>query len=149
MYTLSRIEFDNGIIEEIVKLYQSIPTRIHGRCNTWHSQRTRTNSHPWFDSTFNAVKESIGELDIREWWFNVAEPGEEYRWHEHNPYTSAAVLYLQVPDNSGAIEFRKYEEYQTFTPTGGDFIVFPGNLTHRVLTNNSADYRISVAFNLR
>lgn len=149
MYTLSRINFDTTIINEIVELYRSVPARIHGRCNTWHSKRIRTNPYAWFASTFDAVTNALGDLTIGEWWFNVAEPGDEYRWHEHVPYTHAAVLYLQVPDNSSAIEFRKYESYETFAPTAGDFIVFPGNLAHRVLTNNSTDYRISIAFNLR
>ena len=58
------------------------------------------------------------------------------------------MLYVQVPENSGGIEFRRQEEYQVFYPTAGDFIEFSGNLAHRVLPNLSDDYRISVAFNL-
>jgi hypothetical protein len=31
----------------------------------------------------------------------------------------------------------------------GDFLLFSGNLAHRVLKNNSRDFRISVAFNFK
>lgn len=149
MYTLSKIDFDRAVVDHILEIYHNSPSRSHRSCNTWHSKRIRTNPYTWFNSTFTQVEQAIGNLKIGEWWFNVAKPGEEYRWHEHVPYTHTAVLYLQVPDNSGAIEFRKYEEYQQLNPSAGDFIEFSGNLAHRVLPNLSNDYRISVAFNLK
>lgn len=148
MFTQSRIDIDTGVTEEIIKLYKSLDRGRGGPCGTWHSKRINYNPHPWFQTTFDQVLHQIGALRIDEWWFNCGEIGDEYRWHEHCPYPYAAVLYIQTPENSGGIEFRRSEEYQTFYPQTGDFIQFCGNLPHRVQKNLSKDYRISVAFNL-
>ena len=149
MFAQSRIDIDACVSEEVVKLYQSLDRGRGGPCGTWHSGRIDYNPYPWFQATFDRVCGIVGHKNIGEWWFNCGDLGDEYRWHEHVPYKKAAVLYIQTPENSGGIEFRKQDEYQTFTPTPGDFIIFPGNLAHRVQSNKSTDYRISAAFNLR
>lgn len=149
MFTHSRIDVDAGVAEEVVKLYKSLDRGRGGPYGTWHGARLHNNPYPWFQETYDRVASSIGDLTIDQWWFNCGQSGDEYRWHEHVPYKYAAVLYVQVPENSGGIEFRKHEEYQIFQPSMGDFILFPGNLAHRVQQNNSSDYRISAAFNLR
>lgn len=149
MFTQSKIEIDEGVASEVVKLYHAL-YRGRGDINgTWHSRKIRRNPYPWFDATFNRVAESIGELTIDEWWFNCGEPGDEYRWHTHNPYKWVGVLYIQTQPNSGDIEFNRQEEYQTFTPSTEDFLLFSGNTAHRVLKNYSDDFRISVAFNFK
>ena len=149
MFEHSRLAVDPGLAEEVVRLYRDLDNARGGAYGTWHSRRIRTNPYAWFDSTFNRVAEATGGLEIDEWWFNCGEPGDEYRWHSHNPYPWAAVLYIQTPENSGGIEFKKRGEFQVFQPSVGDFLLFPGNLAHRVLKNHSADFRISVAFNLK
>lgn len=149
MFAQSRIDIDDCVAEEVVKLYQSLDRGRGGPCGTWHSGRIDYNPYPWFQTTWDRVVAAIGDLRIGEWWFNCGDLGDEYRWHEHVPYKQAAVLYIQTPENSGGIEFRKQDEYQTFQPSAGDFIIFPGNLAHRVQHNRSDDYRISAAFNLR
>ena len=149
MFEQSRLEVDPGIAEQVIQLYRDLDNARGGAYGTWHSRRLRTNPYPWFDATFNRVAVSTGDLKIDEWWFNCGEPGDEYRWHSHNPYPWAAVLYIQTPENSGGIEFKRRGEFQVFQPAVGDFLLFPGNLAHRVLKNHSADFRISVAFNLK
>jgi hypothetical protein len=149
MFTQSRIDIDPGVSLEVVKLFKELDHGRGGALGTWHGSRMRDNPYEWFDTTFARVQATVGDRRIEQWWFNCGEPGDEYRWHAHNPYTHSAVLYVQVPDDSGGIEFRRYEEYQVFQPTAGDFIQFAGNLAHRVLPNLSLDYRISVAFNFK
>lgn len=149
MFTLSQVEVDSEVAAQVVALFQQLDRGRGGALGTWHGQRLRDNPYPWFQSTFDRVATALGDLRIDEWWFNCGQAGDEYRWHEHVPYPWAAVLYVQTPENSGGIEFRRYEEYQVFNPTVGDFIQFAGNLAHRVLPNRSTDYRISVAFNLK
>lgn len=149
MYTQSRIDIDPGVAQEVVKLFKELDHGRGGALGTWHGVRQRHNPYPWFQSNFDRVAAAVVPLRIDQWWFNCGEPGDEYRWHAHNPYTHSGVLYVQVPENSGGIEFRRYEEYQVFQPTAGDFIQFAGNLAHRVLPNCSTDYRISVAFNFK
>lgn len=149
MFTKSYIAVDDCVATEVIRLFKELDHGRGGAHGTWHGVRMRKNPYPWFHTTFNRVAEAIAPLSIDQWWFNCGEAGDEYLWHSHNPYKHSAVLYVQVPENSGGIEFRKQEEYQTFNPTAGDFIQFSGNLAHRVQKNMSNDYRISVAFNLR
>lgn len=149
MYTQSHIAVDEGVAEEVVKLYRDLDNARGGIYGTWHSRRIKTNPYPWFDATFNRVAEAIGDLRIDEWWFNCGEPGDEYRWHSHTPYLWSGVLYIQTPENCGGIEFRSRESHEILQPQAGDFLLFPGTLAHRVLPNLSTDFRISVAFNFK
>jgi hypothetical protein len=149
MYTQSSIAVDEGIAEEVVKLYRDLDNARGGQYGTWHSRRIKTNPYPWFESTFNRVAAAAGDLRIDEWWFNCGEPGDEYRWHSHTPYLWSGVLYIQTPLNCGAIEFRHKEAHETVQPQVGDFLLFPGTLAHRVLKNQSTDFRISAAFNFK
>ena len=149
MFSQSTIIVDPCVAEEVVKLYKNLDNARGGEYGTWHSRRIRTNPYPWFEDTFNRVAAAVSDLTIDEWWFNCGEPLDEYRWHTHSPYKWAGVLYIQTLENSGGIEFRQQEEYYTHTPQAGEFLMFSGNLAHRVLKNNSTDYRISVAFNFK
>lgn len=149
MFEQSRISVDSSVAEQVIKLFKELDHGRGGALGTWHGARMRHNPYEWFDTTFARVQAAVGNRRIEQWWFNCGEPRDEYRWHAHNPYTHSAVLYVQVPENSGGIEFRRHEEYQVFQPAAGDLIQFAGNLAHRVLPNLSLEYRISVAFNLR
>ena len=148
MFTQSRISVDDNIAEEVVKLYRD-PKHARGhRYGTWHSPRIRSNPYLWFEATFNRVA-AASNLTIDEWWFNCGAPGDEYRWHTHSPYSWAGVLYIQTPENCGGIEFRQGNERYTHTPQLGEFLLFSGNLAHRILKNMSRDFRISVGFNFK
>lgn len=150
MFEQSTIAVDDGVAQEVIRLFQELDHGRGGRLGTWHGVRMRDNPYEWFSSTFARVQAAIaGNWRIDQWWYNCGEPGDEYRWHAHSPYTHSGVLYVQVPENSGGIEFRRHEEYQLFQPAAGDFIQFAGNLAHRVLPNQSGDFRISVAFNFK
>jgi hypothetical protein len=149
MYTQSSIAVDPSVASEVIKLFKELDHGRGGSMGTWHGHRHRTNPYPWFQATYDRVVAAVAPLRIDQWWFNCGESGDEYRWHDHVPYQHSGVLYVQVPENSGGIEFRKYEEYQTFVPAAGDFIQFAGNLAHRVQPNKSKDYRITVAFNFK
>ena len=149
MYTESCIDVDPNVASEVIKLFKELDRGRGGKFGTWHGQRMRNNPYPWFQQTFDRVVAAVAPLRIDQWWFNCGQQGDEYRWHDHGPYQHSGVLYVQVPENSGGIEFRKYEEYQIFMPTVGDLIQFPGNLAHRVQQNRSNDYRITVAFNFK
>jgi len=149
MFKQSRLEVDLGVAEEVVRLYKDPKNARGHRYSTWHSPRIRTNPYSWFAATFNRVAGAVNNLVIDEWWFNCGAPGDEYRWHTHTPYKWAGVLYIQAPENSGGLEFRNNEERYTHTPQAGEFLLFSGNLSHRILKNHSDDFRISVGFNFR
>ena len=149
MFTQSCIAVDDCVAVEVIRLFKELDHGRGGAHGTWHGPRLRNCPYSWFQATYDRVAEAVKPLIIDQWWFNCGEAGDEYLWHSHSPYKYSAVLYVQVPENSGGIEFRKQEEYQIFYPKSCDFIEFSGNLAHRVQPNLSADYRISVAFNLR
>jgi hypothetical protein len=149
MFEQRQLEVDAGLASEVVRLRRDPKNARGHRYGTWHSPRIRTNPYPWFAATFGRVAAAVSDLVIDEWWFNCGAPGDEYRWHGHNPYPLAGVLYIQTPENSGGIEFKRHGEHQVFQPSVGDFLLFSGNLAHRVLKNNSQDFRISVAFNFK
>jgi hypothetical protein len=65
------------------------------------------------------------------------------------------VYYIQVPPESGRIEFKDPHSWFTddrawvgYAPEPGDIIAFDGMLLHRVAANDSKDMRISVGINL-
>lgn len=149
LFKQSTVAVDACVASEVIKLFKELDHGRGGSLGTWHGARLRGCPYPWFQQTYNRVAAAVAPLEIDLWWFNCGEAGDEYRWHNHSPCPYAAVLYVQVPENSGGIEFRKMGEFDVFQPQAGDFIKFSGNLAHRVQPNLSDDYRISVAFNLR
>jgi uncharacterized protein (TIGR02466 family) len=103
-------------------------------------------------------------------WFIKVTPGiGPSNTHTHCNSLFSGVLYLQVPDNSGDIIFSKkiynntyslvidppIEEdnlYNTKTwyekPSKGKILLFPSNLQHGFMKNNSNLTRLSYAFNI-
>jgi uncharacterized protein (TIGR02466 family) len=95
-------------------------------------------------------------------WFNIHRNGGETLEHQH-AYTELVVTcYLQLPKDSGYIEFRDPLEYhKAHTPivhekelwkpvpaTTGDILIFPGWLKHRTQPNITDDDRIVMTVNV-
>jgi hypothetical protein len=149
MLKKSYIAVDPGVAAEVIKLFKEQDHGLGGDTGPWHGPHLRGCSYPWFQATYDRVAAAVAPLKIDVWWFNCGEKGDEYSWHVHRPCDWAGVLYVQVPENSGGIEFRKSEEYDVFQPQAGDFIQFSGNLEHRAQANLSDNYRINVSFNFK
>lgn len=101
----------------------------------------------WMKPIVDQVKELFPEYNIYDGWFNVTGPGNLNRWHRHTVDQYSAVVYIQVPENSGDIEFQEGREFLKVQPVVGKVVGFSSNLMHRVLENQSNDFRISAAFN--
>jgi hypothetical protein len=144
-----KIAVNTDVATQVIQLYHHLDNKRGGQYGTWHSRRLDHNPYAWFDPVYNQVKLTFMDLQIDQWWFNCGAPGDENRWHSHSPYPWAAVLYIQMPEHAGAIEFKRQAEFQMWDPQVGDLIVFPGNLAHRVHKNLSDQFRISAAFNLK
>ena len=104
------------------------------------------------DESFIVPNKSLG-IDRDEFWFNIAKPGESTGWHDHKEDALiSAVYYLDVPQNSGDIQFRFKNNnewlYHTIQSKNNKLILFHSNIEHSVGINNSNDDRISLAFNL-
>ena len=62
-------------------------------------------------------------------WGMLYEPGDYAVKHSHFPLTFAAVIYLDVSEDSAPIVF---EEELTVIPASGSLVVFPAILHHEV-----------------
>jgi len=109
-----------------------------------------------------------GRWEIVNMWANINRRNDFNRLHIHGNCHFSGVFYVKVPKSSGGIVFRdprgglKYMHKfaqdpplphydcieQTLTPSDDVLFVFPAWLPHFVLTNDSDDERISVAFNV-
>ena len=92
-------------------------------------------------------------LPLDEFWFNIARPGETTGWHDHKENAIiSGVYYIQVPERSGDIFFRKEmssgrREWSICSQTG-KMVLFDANIEHSVEVNSSNQDRISLAFNI-
>jgi hypothetical protein len=102
----------------------------------------------WTQPVVDTVISTLENYTIDSAWFNVNGPGHDVRWHMHKIKGFAAVLYVQVPDLSGCIEFKQKREFVKIQPAKGQLLLFNGNLMHQVLPNLSTENRVSIAFNL-
>ena len=83
-------------------------------------------------------------------WFNIAKIGERTGVHDHAKLASVSgVVYLQCSPNSGNLFFQSEEKIEcSIVPEEGKMVLFPSHVRHGVSVNESADQRISLAFNL-
>lgn len=107
------------------------------------------------------------DVDIRltQSWFNYTKPGEFHHRHTHpNSYVSG-VLYFNADPEKDMIIFNKKDNYMYilnvppiqdhdyncnsmwFASKPGKIILFPSTLDHNVKVTESAETRISMAFN--
>jgi uncharacterized protein (TIGR02466 family) len=100
---------------------------------------------------------------LTNYWFNINHKGSYNTSHNHPRSFFSAVLYIKVPENSGAIVFDRPDMLKdyivpsintpknfrswTITPEDNLLLIFPSYLYHHVESNMSDDERISVAFN--
>jgi uncharacterized protein (TIGR02466 family) len=98
-------------------------------------------------------------------WIVKSSPNQSSIFHTHPNSMFSGVLYLQVPENSGGIIFKKKldliphfsipvnkntlynSKYSKIDAKKGFLLLFPSWLSHKVEENSSEQERISVAFN--
>lgn len=97
-------------------------------------------------------------------WFTKTNQGQESNYHNHTNCMLSSVLYLRTNENSGDINFTDFQtnhrfnlkntEYNlynaidvTFRPEDGVILIFPSDIYHKVLKNESNFTRISLACN--
>ena len=116
----------------------------------WQSDRCNRKTYEWAAEVVDAVKREANYSGEVTYWFNI-NTGDDYNiWHDHyggEDHKMCACLYIQVPEGSGAFEYKDEEGDGLIIPTEGLLAIFPDNLMHRVLPNNGTGERISMAFN--
>jgi len=82
-------------------------------------------------------------------WLNAQGPGQATSEHTHDELDEllSGVYYVKVPPTSGDLVLRDGHFRIHVTPVAGMFLFFPPSLSHRVETNRSEEYRLSIAFN--
>ena len=91
----------------------------------------------------NPLFSDIAEGNVR-MWFNVYGPGDSQDWHTHDGVKSCGTRFLQIPPNSGKMCFKGWNQ-KNIQHTQ---VEFGPNDKHRVTTNRSDQYRITVSWNV-
>jgi len=152
----ARVDLPKDVITEVYNLQAKDPIGYKkSNYGGWHS-RSFVYTRQYNRRDYSWIVDTLSEIDIlmkeknyqfSRGWFNINSKGNSNNWHNHGAHPFVGVLYLDVPNNSGDIEFQKNQELYSYTPSVGDFVAFPGNLEHRVLENKSTEDRISLAIN--
>lgn len=111
------------------------------------------------------------DIIIGNCWANINPPKTMNDWHQHPGCDMSGCLWIKCPNNCGSLVFRNpfdfdhyswirtlnhdtKEKYKLshnyyFSPDEGSIVLFPSNIYHKVLPNNSEEDRISIAFNIK
>ena len=97
-------------------------------------------------------------------WLAKSLPGQSSNYHNHQNCYYSGILYFQVDDTTGKISFESWNNHRyhlvpsnfniynsseyTFTPRDGLLILFPSEVAHKILKNESSSERWSLAFNV-
>ena len=141
------IAVPNNLINQILELKETASADLRSNVLGWQSpQYPNTEKIPWATELVKQCLDIAGiEKPTKHVWFNVNGKGAHHTWHSHGGASIVGVLYIQVPKDSGDIEFK---DGTSITPYPGLLLVFPAGLEHRVLANQSNEKRISLAFNI-
>ena len=116
---------------------------------------------------YNFIREEMkypNELEITTSWFTKTTRGQASPMHNHDNCMFSCVLYLQTSQHSGDIVFENFEtqryhlepdDYNLYNstdwsikPVDGLLIIFPAEVHHAVVKNQSDTVRHSMGFNL-
>lgn len=115
------------------------------------------------------VRKDIEELELKDFWFNIASPESYQEYHQHAFSHFSVVYYVKVPKNSGNIVFQSVDtisdmyplpvdkDYMTdfsyktcsYEPQNSMMLIFKSNILHMVEKNKSDENRFSIAMNFK
>ena len=163
----------NFIIEEVKKYELNSVSENRSNIGGFQADFNMNNetdvSHLIKKEILNAT-EDFPRMEINSMWMNINRKNNFNQTHVHPESDFSGVIYLKTPNNCGTIRFQnphafarsaymrkiseqeraitsQYVQYQ-FEPKAGMLILFPPDLPHYVMPNNSDEERISVAFNI-
>ena len=157
LYTLAHYPLDPALAQSALFQTTIEPKRLLGKRTTgWHSEyRYTLDSAGTFKQTLAHILSLYPDWVLDRWWINVCGFGESTDAHYHGYNMTSIVYYVQVPPNSGSIEFKDPNSWFTddrawvgYRPTAGDIVAFDGMLLHRVAANLSTEQRVSIGINL-
>lgn len=146
------VDFDE--FEPVILAVENI---IHGLLradeNKWFFQHDPYKGEYLKDGMYRRKKVLINNM-----WAMISSKYSSNAYHMHPGCDFSGVFYLQVPNNSGGIEFHHPSDAAAFFGVGncvetaaikaGDLLLFPPWLRHAVQPNNSDEDRIAISFNV-
>lgn len=81
-------------------------------------------------------------------WFQEYKKYSYHSWHNHG-MCWALVYYLSLPEDSKGTVFKDFVSAREYDPQckEGDFLIFPGWITHKSPINRSIDNKVIIACN--
>ncbi len=170
------IPIEDSVIEHCYTLQKLNESFEVSNVGGWQSPPFKKDHNPILKPIMeiveNKVKDAYKDLlisvepNLDSSWVNINKRGDYNLQHSHPGSYFSAVLYFQVPENSGNIVFQRTDDMRmwidmfggvneenkgTFIvqPNKGMLIIFPAYVTHHVEQNLSNEDRISMAFNFR
>ena len=144
--------------------WQSKERRLPDRFAEYILSQTNDTLSKFLDQDYDV---QIGNL-----WYNINHPGTSNDRHTHPGCDLAGIFYVKVPKGDcGQLELENPNHFAQFnllmamnedlkqeskcyhslyiTPEEGATVIFPSHIIHRVMTNNTNEDRISIAWNIR
>lgn len=141
------IEIPDGLVDNILTWMEIRSSNHCSNRGGWQADY-QDNPPDWIQPFYAQMTNFFNDYRIIGAWFNVNGPGHSNRMHRHHIGETSAVLYLQVPENSGRLVFKQGRVFTPIQPTVGKLLVFSSELMHEVEENKSQENRVSMAFNL-
>lgn len=141
------INFNQDLSNNILELKKTLSSTNSSNKGGWQGVIENDTDISWVTQTRTQIENSTN-LKTARFWFNINGPKHYNDWHMHHRNRLVCVAYVKVPEFSGDIEFRANANNFSITPYTGLVLIFPGTLYHRVLPNESMEYRISISANL-
>ena len=160
----------NFVVGEVEKNPQVVKKSNRGG---WQS-RTDLHKEPALEDLkkqiYNVCKSIFPPMQgmyFKQMWAGVNKKGNYNVLHQHGQYMLSGGYYLQVPENSGKIQFRdprpsamanwittyvlRKGEWEGYTPKASDLMIWPAFIDHQVEPSQSDQDRIMISFdfNLR
>ena len=164
---LVELPLDNDVLIKKIKDFQK-NTDSTSKSNIGGYQSNKSFDDKEFnESIINAISETTGLSGgyCIENWVNINGKGDKNKRHAHPIAFLSGVYYINVPKNSGVINFYDPRgicmsgmtdgnisingfEPHSITPSNGMFLCFPSWLEHEVEENMTDEDRISISFNI-
>jgi uncharacterized protein (TIGR02466 family) len=172
-------KFRDALIQEIYETKSRVKSVLRSNNGGWQSPAVelpqKFSKHIFANINNYGLEQFLGErytCQIGNLWYNVNPPGAQNDRHTHPGCDLAGVFYVKIPEGDcGDLElenpnhFPQFHMLNTmedglkdktkcshslwFPPEEGITVIFPSNILHRVLTNNTREDRISISWNMK
>ena len=150
MVSLITLNISDDFVSNVLTLRGVVDCVQRSNKGGWQSDRCNRKTYPWAADVVDAVQAEAGISGDITYWYNINQGTDYNEWHDHDRGEGdelCGCLYLQVPENAGDFEYKVKRETFRVKPYPGLLIIFPDDLMHRVLPNEGAGERVSMAFN--